>query len=95
MSSTYTDKNSPLARFPNWNSQFKNFFTNRVPAELSRIAFPIIVLLKDDRTDFARGERLGLPCWTLILAIWVLADVSKYLDILTLEASAILERPPF
>ena len=30
---------------------------NRVPIELSRIVFPIIVLLKDDRTDFAQEER--------------------------------------
>ena len=28
---------------------------------LSQIAFPIIVLPKDDHTDFAQEERLGLP----------------------------------
>ena len=58
-------------------------FPKRVPIELSRIAFPIIVLPKDDRTDFAQEERLDLPYWTLMLAICVLVDVSNYLDILT------------
>ena len=49
---------------PNWELS-----PNRVPTELSRTAFPITVLPKDDRTDFAQEERLGLPCWTTILAI--------------------------
>ena len=66
--------------FPNWK-----LFPNRVQVELSRIAFPITDLPKDDRTDFAQEERLGLPCWTMILAICVLLNVSKYLDILTLK----------
>ena len=47
---------------------------------LSQIAFPIIVLPKDDRTDFAQEERLGLPYWTMILAICVVVDESKCLD---------------
>ena len=41
-------------------------FPNRVPIELSQIAFLIIVLPEDDRTDFAQEERLDLPCWTTI-----------------------------
>ena len=45
------------------------------------MAFPITVLPKDDRTDFAREERLGLPYWTMILAICVVVDESKCLDI--------------
>ena len=49
-------------------------FPKRVPIELSR----------DDQTDFAQEERLG-PCWTMVWAICVSVDVSKYLDILTLE----------
>ena len=53
--------------------------------ELSQIAFPILVLQEGDRTDSLREERLDLPCWTMILAICALVDVSKYLDILTLE----------
>ena len=41
-------------------------FPNRVLIERSRIAFPITVLPKDDRTDFAPQERLDLPYWTMI-----------------------------
>ena len=48
---------------------------------LSQIAFPIIVLPKDDHTDFVQEERLGLPYWTMILAIYVVEDESKCLDI--------------
>ena len=32
----------------------------------SQIAFPITVLPKDDRTDYAQEARLGLPYWTMI-----------------------------
>ena len=59
-----------LELFPNW-----------IPIELSRIAFPIIVLPKDDRTDSAQEEQLGLPCWTMILATCGVVDESKCLDI--------------
>ena len=52
-------------------------FPNRVPVERSRLAFPIIDLPEDERTDFAQEERLGLPCWTMILVICVLVDVSN------------------
>ena len=48
--------------------------------ELCQIAFPIIVLPEDDRTDSFREERLGLPYWTMIGAICALVDVSQYLD---------------
>ena len=53
--------------------------------EFTRIAFPVIVLLRDEGTDFAQEERLDLPYWTVSLAICVVAGISKYLDILTLE----------
>ena len=33
---------------------------NRISIRLSQIDFPIIVLLKDDHTDFVQEERLGL-----------------------------------
>ena len=46
----------------------------------SQIAFPTIVLPKDDRTDSAQEEQLGLPHWTMILAICVVIDESKCLD---------------
>ena len=76
ISSTYTDKNSPLARSTNKHSQFRTF-PNRVPVELSQIAFPIKVLPEGDRTDSFREERLGLPHWTMILTICAMVDVSK------------------
>ena len=47
----------------------------------SQIAFPIIVLPKDDHIDFAQEERLGLPYWTMISAICVVVNESKCLDI--------------
>ena len=61
---------------------------------LSQIAVPTTVLLKDDRTDSFQEERLGLPYWTMILAICVVEDVSVYLDMLIWEFWAIWERPP-
>ena len=56
------------------------FSSNRTSIGLSQIAFPITILPKDDHTDFAQGERLGLPYWTMILAIFVVVDESKCLD---------------
>ena len=54
---------------------------NRVLLRFSQIAFPIIVLPKDDRTDFVQAERLGLRHWTMTSAICVVVDESKCLDI--------------
>ena len=65
ISSTYTDKNNPLARLTNK----QKLLPNRVPVELSRIAFPLLVLPEGNRTNYFREERLGLPYWTMILAI--------------------------
>ena len=62
---------------------------------LSQIAFPIIVLPKDDHTDFAQEERLGLPYWTMIWAIRVMVDESKGLDTPIWEFSTICEHLPF
>ena len=81
-SSTHTGKNNPVSRFTN-NIPNMEPSPNRVQITRSRIAFPTIVLPEDDRTDFVQEERLGLPCWTMILAICALVDVSKYLDTLT------------
>ena len=65
MSFTYTNKNSSFARL---QTNIPNlFFPNRVPIELSQIAFPTIVLLQGDRTNSFREDRLGLPYWTMIL----------------------------
>ena len=57
------------------------FSPSHVSIRFSQIAFPIIVLPKDDdRTDSAQEERLDLPYWTMILAICVVVDESKCLD---------------
>ena len=61
----------------------------------SQILFPIIVLPKDDHTDFAQKERLGLPYWTMILAICVVVDESKCLNTPILEFLTICECLPF
>ena len=71
------------------------FSPSHVSIGFCQIAFPIIVLPKDDRTDFFQEERLDLPYWTIILAICVMVDVSKYLDIQTVEFSITMESLPF
>ena len=67
-----------------------NFLPSSVSIGFSQIAFPTIVLPKDDRTDSAQEEQLGLPYWTMILAICVVVDESKCLDTPILEFSTIL-----
>ena len=57
---------------------------------LSTIGLP-----KDDRTDSVQEERLGLPYWTMILAICVVVDESKCLDTPISEFSIICEHLPF
>ena len=42
---------------------------SHVSIRYSQIAFLIIVLPKDDRTDSAYEEQLGLPYFTMFLAI--------------------------
>ena len=61
------------------------FSPSHVLIGFSQIAFPIIVLPKDDHTDFVQEERLDLPYWTMILAICVVVDESICLDIPILE----------
>ena len=56
------------------------FSPSHVLKGFSQIAFPTIVLPKDDRTDSFQEERLGLPYWTMILAICVVVDESICLD---------------
>ena len=62
MSPTYTDKNFIL--FHDVQRDIPNF--NRASIGSSQIAFPIIVLPEDDRTDSFQEERLDLPYWTMI-----------------------------
>ena len=94
MSSTYTDKNNFFhgvrISILNWKPS-----PNRTSIGSSQIAFPITVLPKDDRTDFAQEERLVLPYWTMILAICFVVDESKCLDIPIWECSIVLEHLPF
>ena len=63
ISSAHTDKKNPLARLTNKHTK-SEICPNRVPIELSRIAYLIIVLPKDDHMNCFQEERLGLPCWT-------------------------------
>ena len=51
---------------------------SHVSIGFSQIAFPIIVLPKDDHTDFAQEERLGLPYWTMILVICVDTPILEF-----------------
>ena len=93
MISTYTDKNNPFPRCTNKHSQLESFSQpccNRIFSN----CFSQKVLPKNDHTDFAKEERLGFPYWTMILSICVVVDVSKYLDILTLEFTIICEHLP-
>ena len=59
------------------------------------MVFPTRARQVGDRTDFYREESLDLRCLTMLWAAYVVEEVSKYLDILTLEASGIKERPLF
>ena len=43
---------------------------NQVATRFSHIPFPITILRKDDHTDSVQEERLGLPYWTMIQAIF-------------------------
>ena len=71
------------------------FSPSHVSIGFSQIAFPTIVLPKDDHTDFAQEERLGLPYWTMIWAICVVVDESKCLDTPIWEFSIFFEHLPF
>ena len=55
----------------------------------------MIVLPEGDRTDVVQEERLCLPYWTMILAICVVVDESKCLDISIWEFSIKLKHLPF
>ena len=76
MSSTYTEKNNLFSRCTKRHSQF-GICPSHVSIGFSQIAFPIIVLPRDDRTDSVQEEQRGLPYWTMIWAICVVVDESK------------------
>ena len=75
---------------PNWKPS-----PNRISTLFSKITFPITILPKDDHTDIAQEERLDFPHWTMILAICVVVDESKCLDVPIWEFSIICEHLPF
>ena len=88
MPSTYTDKNNPFSRCTKRHSQFGIFSQpcfNRIFSNCLSHNSPV----KDDRTDFAQEEQLGLPYWYMIWAICVVVDESKCLDTPILEFSII------
>ena len=70
-------------------------FHNCVAIWFPQSAFLITVLPKDVHRDFAQGDRLGLPYWTMFLAICVVVDESKCLDIPIWEFSIIVKHLPF
>ena len=82
-------------RCTNKHSQLETFSQPCTSIEFSQIAFLIIVLPKDDHTDFVQEERLGLRYWTMIYAICVVEDESKCVGIPVLEFSIILGHLPF
>ena len=79
MSSTFTDSKNP---FHDLQRDIPNLELSPNHASIGspQIAFPIRVLPKDDQKFFVQEERLGLPYWTMILAICVVVDESKCLD---------------
>ena len=90
ISSTYTDKNSPLSRLTNKHSH-SELFPNHVPIELSQIAFSRRVLPEGDRTNSFREKRLGLPHWTMISAICALVDAQPgSLEIMSMIYAAVI-----
>ena len=66
--------------FPIWN-----FFPIRVPKNVLELPFPQQSCQKMTIQTFVQWERLCLPYSTMILAICVVVDESKYLDILLQE----------
>ena len=64
-------------------------------ANLSIAMHVSIVLPKDDRAGFAQEEQLGLPYWTIILAICVVVDESMCLDVPIWEFSVRMVHLPF
>ena len=80
MASTYTDKNNPFSRCTKRHSQFGSFSQpcfNRIFSNCLSHNSP-------------QEERLGLPHWTMILAICVVVDESICLDIPILDFSTFL-----
>ena len=78
------------------HSQF-GIFPNRAPIEhSSKLPFSKSPSCQRMTVKISlKEEQLDLPSWTKILATCVSVDVSKYLDILTLEFSTTMVHLPF
>ena len=63
-----------------------------VQIEVCQMVLPTVSRQMGDHSGIVEEEPPGLQCLTKILATCVVEDVSKDLDILTLEASVVLER---
>ena len=83
--------------FSRWTKRHSQFgiFSHPCFNRIFSIAFHITVLPKDDHTDSCQEEQLDLPYWTMIEAICVVVDVSKYLDTPILEFSITSVHLPF
>ena len=62
----------------------ENFLPSAFQKNFRKLQFTQ-VLPKDDHTESVQEEQLGFPNWTMILAICVVVDASRYLDILTFK----------
>ena len=90
LNSSNKSTRASLVDIPSWKPS-----PDSTSKRFSQIAFPIIVLPKDDRTDLNQEERPDLPYWTMMLAICVVVDESKSLDIPIWEFFKICEHLPF
>ena len=86
ISSTHTDKNNVFSRCTNKHSQLETFSHPCFKRMFSNYLFP---------QQSCQRMTTSLPYWTMILAICVVVDESKLLDIPIWEFSVILEHPPF
>ena len=82
--STCTDENHPFWRVQEKTFPIGNFLPTLQHYDSLKLSL-ITVLPRNHRTDFAQEERLGLPNWTMIVAICVVVDESKSLDIPILD----------
>ena len=94
ISSTYKEKNDAFSVCTKKKFSIGNLLPTVFQKDFLKLPFPS-VLPEDDRTDSAQEERLDLPYWTMILAICVVVDESKCLNIWFLEFPIICEPLPF
>ena len=81
MSSTYTHITQSLLSDEQTDIPNSVLFPIQVPIELPRIVSSIGAPQVGVRTNFVQKEPLDLQCRSMILVIYVVEDVSIYLDI--------------